>query len=745
MRLYFLISVLWFCVACGSGDEPVPLDMRPAQAQIENEAVAASLTFDPTKDFAVEVVEASARIDASTPKEPEVVIEYEHRDYLVSVHFPDDATLDDVLEFEYGIGDYEERDDGGTRMVPSEVLGTFVVSRESRQSNLGFLKLTVPFLQVEGERENPARAWVRPTTIGWQQRRYWSPSSYDKELSDELYRDLGRHGVEEDGMNLIQVHARRGITVAGVVLSPEGEPVDQGRVYLKRHTSKKRTRTDRRVNIGFDGRFEFHISREATYTLRASVDEVGLGEIKELEIDPASEPLELVIQLVGPGTIEGLVRDQHGLPVPGFPVFMKRSGDLLEVPVVASEDDAVADADSVEGETPVEEVPVIDQTVGLTSMTATTDANGHFIAKGLRPGTYAMYERTIRNNNTKLIQDGVQTTWEEPVELVVKATRFLVSAYEPGSGDPVPWSPKGHEVEGREALLSMVHAPSGQRRGHSSWRKTDQDHTWALWVETNHEYRILLGSSERKFVERTVLVNPGQDRIEVAITLSPKIEAAIVRVFATDPPDTRDVSGHYAYLHSLEANTNVSSASTNELGGVMEMTVPPGTYRMTVSPQSNHWGWSGRHGNGMSAMPKPHTEVIDLAPGSTTSLHVETSPSGGIQLRLSMPPIPDLDLGPNRSTDEPVIRVRGTGPDGETTHQDIQTYAVWYYRDRGKPYALRPAGTLANLTPGTWHLEIEAPGFEPLETWVDVEHAEYTAASATLVLKGEDPTEPEAR
>ena len=67
MRLLLLISALWICVGCGSSGDRIPLEMQAREPSVAESVAAVQLTFDPSEDEPIEVVEASMRIDASTP------------------------------------------------------------------------------------------------------------------------------------------------------------------------------------------------------------------------------------------------------------------------------------------------------------------------------------------------------------------------------------------------------------------------------------------------------------------------------------------------------------------------------------------------------------------------------------------------------------------------------------------------------------------------------------------------------
>lgn len=72
-------------------------------------------------------------------------------------------------------------------------------------------------------------------------------------------------------------------TISGVVLDPQGKPVEGARVYF---TETPAPMPDIAVMTGGDGRFQVGAGRPGVYRIAAAADEFGTVEI---EFDPAKK------------------------------------------------------------------------------------------------------------------------------------------------------------------------------------------------------------------------------------------------------------------------------------------------------------------------------------------------------------------------------------------------------------------------------------------------------------------------
>jgi hypothetical protein len=277
--------------------------------------------------------------------------------------------------------------------------------------------------------------------------------------------------------------------LAGRVVGPDGDPLDEVPVMLQTSTATAETRdfgvsgweqTDDEGNFRFEGVAEGEYVLTAGHSLWSRSDEAEYGTaVAEVRLDEDEERDDLVLIVERSATITGTVRGTDGRPVSGASIFVRNeSGALL----------------------------------AQWSMVL-TDGAGKFRRAGLNSGSWTLSARrgTTASAESRPVRVSSGGTAEVDLELV--ASTMLIVHTEDAEGNPVGSSLSVTDEAGREFRTMQSFVDQGLAEEYQ------EGISRVAGPLPPGEYRVVVSNHDGVTAEETVRLR-GQERETVRLRLA---------------------------------------------------------------------------------------------------------------------------------------------------------------------------------------------------------------------------------
>ncbi|MCH2106431.1 MAG: carboxypeptidase-like regulatory domain-containing protein, partial [Planctomycetes bacterium] len=206
------------------------------------------------------------------------------------------------------------------------------------------------------------------------------PAEYNVDIESErfIHAEPDQKHIHPGGELIVRVS--RGASIAGLVLDPNGAPVEGCEVTASTGESSSRGRwgggsseSEESVSAE-DGTFTIEGLKEGKYKLSADSEEWAGNMPVEIQLVEGQEVIGVTVQLLQGGTIVGTVFGEDGQPVAGRSVMVSQGGFM-----------------GMGGNMGGEE---------------TTDASGRFLVERVTPGAYQVMTQPTMEEISEVFEDG---------------------------------------------------------------------------------------------------------------------------------------------------------------------------------------------------------------------------------------------------------------------------------------------------------------------------------------------------
>jgi hypothetical protein len=517
----------------------------------------------------------------------------------------------------------------------------------------------------------------------------------------------------------IRVVARKGGTLRGRVVGPLGEAVASDVALVVTLSdgnlaSLVTTRTTR------DGRFEVSFEKDEAAVLVARAEGLGTATSGELQLRAAMPPGELQLALGGSGTLEGVVLDKSGAPVPNYSLWAGAAS-------VAT--DGIPTID------PVDAVGLELAGEGLVQAVTSTDEEGRFHFTGLMDQPLVVRgSRGGRRRFRRLLSPEPVAAGSTDVRFVLERRTLVVSVEDTLGRSLRP----GLEIDQEAGLPPFVlfcQESDAEGRIESPQRFHWVDHHWGLGnevvfeVEPGMSYALGVAGTDCVPFETVVTVAEQDRELRRTIRLAPLSEFGQVEV-RLEGPGGRDPKGTNKLVLSLPmSRLEVAHVAANDAAPELVTRLAPGRYPLS----GQYVRWVGMHGGADSEDPYGAIETeIEVEAGATTQRTLRLIATGGLEVHVRASGPPDLatwpvtrEPTPSRSAYDPMAtRVRLEPKDGrESTTLSFYSRS---HRTHDGPLLGETLPATSKILVGEYRLTAEVPGYPPLETTLTVREGETT-------------------
>lgn len=356
----------------------------------------------------------------------------------------------------------------------------------------------------------------------------------------------------------ITLELPRAAAVAGIVRDLEGRPVSGARVELQEVQEQRSDRFwiggDKSDSTDAEGRFAFKKVRPGTLKLSATADGFGGSPVLEVEVAPAGELDDLVLDLSRPGRITGEIH--------------AAVGDVADL-----------------------EVSLHGRSEGASDWQQTdTDAQGHFAFEGLTAGEYQVqFEPRIEDIDSEdpaYWQIRQARSDEAEVTLTEGGEAHVVLGHPPDS----PIVVTGRVTCGGEPVAEALVQAQQVSRSSEAAAKTDSNGRYTFTIDGAGDYVFTIGSGWGETLHFRETVPEGESFVADFDLPVASIEV-LVHTPAGEPADgvrvqldrTTDAAGE-------ASERTIREGETSGEGRYVFDHLEPGTYVVRAGGAS-YWGW----------------------------------------------------------------------------------------------------------------------------------------------------------